>query len=186
VALMLGFASEAHSTMIEKRMLPYLHDEDIDGARPSSFWCAYALEEMARRGYGGEVIDFIRRRWSPMLSTGTTWEGFEWSETSGSSSSHAWSAHPSYHLVNILAGVTQTAAGWKEIRFAPCFVQGLDRAEALVPSPQGEITASWRREGAEITAALALPAGVAAEVELPGLKEKVSGPREAEFAAKAP
>jgi hypothetical protein len=191
LALMLGLAPDAHETMIERRLLPYLRsegpqEEEPEVARPSAFWSAYTLGEMAARGYGAEVVDFIRRKWSPMLSTGTTWEGFEWDETSGSSCSHAWTAHPSYHFVNVLAGVTQEAAGWKAIRFAPCFAPGIDRVEAVVPSPLGEIKASWKREGGEIAARLELPTGVEAEVDLPGRSESVAGGRVAEFAVKAP
>jgi len=33
--------------------------------------------------------------------------------------SHAWSAHPLYHLMEILGGVRQTGLAWKTISFAP-------------------------------------------------------------------
>ena len=160
VALMLGLAPEAHGTMLEQRLLPYVRGERLDCAVPSSFWCTYVLQELGRRGHGAEAVGFIRRRWAPMLSTGTTWEGFEWSEDSGSSASHAWTAHPSFHLVNVLAGLRQAAPGWAEVTFEPCVVEGVDHVRALVPSPRGDIEASWRREGGRVLAALRLPAGV--------------------------
>jgi len=184
LALMLGLAPKAHENMIELRLLPYLHGRGMDCAVPSAFWCTYTLEEMARRGYGEEVVDFIRRKWTPMLATGTTWEGFEWDETSGTSSSHAWTSHPSFHLVNILAGLTQTTAGWREVRFAPIFPESIDRVAASVPSPLGPIDAKWERTKGGVTAKLKLPAGVKARVELPGARKTVSGKRE--FAFKIP
>jgi hypothetical protein len=176
LALMTGLAPAAHTGMVERRLLPYLRGEPLACAAPSAFWCTYLLEEAAQRGYGAEAIAFIRRRWKPMLSTGTTWEGFEWNERSGASCSHAWTAHPSYHLVNILAGLWQSAPAWKQVRFAPVFTEGVDHAEATVPSPQGPIVAEWRRTGPEnVEVALDLPRGVSAVVELPGLSRTVRG-----------
>jgi alpha-L-rhamnosidase len=177
VALMLGLAPEAHETMVRERLLPYLRGEDPPGAVPSAFWCTHVLEEMARCGYGEAVVGFIRRRWAPMRATGTTWEGFDWGEESGSAS-HAWSAHPCFHLVNVLAGITQEAAAWRRIRFAPCPAEGVSSASALVPAPPGDIAAAWRADGRRIEATLTLPEGVAAEVELPGVREELRGPGE--------
>lgn len=176
LALMLGLAPKAHDGMMRKRLLPYLRGEKFEGAKPSAFWCSYVLEELARRGYGAECVAFIRRKWTPMLTTGTTWETFEWDERCGWSASHAWTAHPSFHLVNILAGITQTAPAWKKIRLAPCFATGIDSARALVPSPQGDLVASWRSDGGRIRVELKLPPGVVADVNLPGRKAKITGP----------
>ncbi len=174
MALMLGLAGEAHETMVRKRLLPYIQDKEFEGAKPSAFWCTYVLEELARRGHGAECVAFIRRKWSPMRTTGTTWEGFEWFKE-GRSASHAWTAHPSFHLVNILAGLTQTAPAWKEIRFAPCFAEEIRHVRARVPSPQGDITASWRRDGGQIQVELQMPAAVTVEVDLPGRKTRIAG-----------
>jgi len=176
LALLLNLAPDAHSAMIEKVLLPYLKDGEIKGAKASSFWCTYVFDVMAARGYGKEVIDFIRRKWSPMLATGTCWEGFDWDETAGSSACHAWTAHPSSHFVNILAGVTQIAAGWTRIRFAPQFVEGIDNARATIPSPNGLIVVSWRRHSGAIRAELSIPAGVTAEIVLPGVSRVIAGP----------
>ncbi len=177
VALMLGIAPEAHETMIRERLLPYLRGEDFDGSKPSVFWCTYVLEDMGRRGYGAEVVRFIRRKWSPMPSTGTTWEFDSWSEEHGGSISHAWTAHPSYHLVNIVVGITQVEAAWKRVRFSPCFVEGIEHARALIPSPQGDILASWKRAQNRVEAKLEIPDGVEAQIELSGAEETVGAGR---------
>ena len=174
MALMLGLAGETHETMLRERLLPYLRGEVVDGAKPSVFWCTYVIEELARRGHGAECVAFIRHHWSPMRATGTTWEDFEWHKE-GRSASHAWSAHPSFHLVNILAGITQTAPAWKAIRFAPCFAPEIHRVRALVPSPQGDLVASWQRDGRRIRVELHLPSSVTAEVVLPGRQHAIAG-----------
>lgn len=176
LALALGLTPGSHATMLAERVLPYLRDEPFEGARPSAFWCTYLFEEAARAGHAGEVLAFIRRHWEPMLSTGTTWEDFKWDETAGGSCSHAWTAHPAYHLVNLAAGLTQSGLAWSRVRFAPDGVSACDHAAATVPSPRGLIEASWERRDGTLRARLALPRGVTAEVALPdGSSRMVTG-----------
>ncbi len=182
LALLLNLCPQAHETMIHQRLLPYLADQDLPGARPSAFWSTYVLEEMGRRGYGAQGVDFIRRHWQPMLSTGTTWEGFDWNEEHGWSCSHAWTAHPSYHLVQILGGIRQTGVAWSTISFAPQFLPGLERVHCRVPSPKGPIEVQWQREGAGIRGILALPEGVSARPELPGQAAQTWAPGTHAFA----
>ena len=176
-ALMLDLVPGAEETLLRERLLPYLADEEMDAARPSAFWCTYVLDQAGARGHGEAAIRFIRSHWEPMLATGTTWEGF--TDDSGTVS-HAWSAHPSYHLVNILVGVRQADVAWQRVRFEPCFAEGIGWAEALVPSPAGDVRASWTREGQVVDARLALPEGVSADVVLPGCDGQV-GAGEHEF-----
>jgi alpha-L-rhamnosidase len=175
LALMLDLVPQAAQNMLDVRVLPYLRGEKVEGACPSAFWSAYMLEEAARRGYTAEAVSFIRRHWTPMLATGTTWEEFNWTEESGSSASHAWSAHPAYHFVNILGGIVQTAPAWSAIHFAPYFMPGLDHVKALVPSPKGDIAAEWQRKSDQISVELYLPSSVTARIELPGVSEERKG-----------
>jgi hypothetical protein len=129
---------------------------------------------MGELGYGKEAIDFIRKKWSPMLSTGTTWEGFDWDEPAGGSCSHAWTAHPSFHFVNILAGIRQRGIAWGEVEFAPVFVDGIDFAEASVPSPKGAIKAKWNRSGGKIDVEVSIPSEVKLHVKLLGTNKTIS------------
>ena len=169
LAMMLGLTPEAHATMYATRVLPYLRDEAFAGARPSAFWAAYAMELALERGNAAESVAFIRRHWEPMLATGTTWEGFDWSETAGESCCHAWTAHPSWLLVNGLVGIRQTAPAWRRIVLEPCFVESIDHAEATVPAPPGPIHAAWKRlSNGKTEVSLSLPPGVTADVRLPG------------------
>ncbi|HCE45062.1 MAG TPA: hypothetical protein DET40_16095 [Lentisphaeria bacterium] len=173
MAIMLDLKPEFHKNMIEKRILPYLKDEKAAWPVPSAFWATYVLETMSNLGYGKESIDFIRQKWSPMLSTGTTWEGFDWEEPAGGSCSHAWTGHPSFHFVNILAGIRQRGVAWGEIEFAPVFVDGIDSAEASVPSPKGAIKARWKRNGGRVDAEVIIPSGVKLHVRLPGVDKTI-------------
>jgi len=174
LAIMLDLKPEFHGNMIEKRILPYLKNEKATWAVPSAFWATYVLESMGELGYGKEAMGFIREKWSPMLSTGTTWEGFDWDETAGGSCSHAWTAHPAFHFVNILAGIRQLGVAWGEVEFAPVFVEEIDFAEATIPSPRGIIIAKWKRSGGKIEAEVKIPSGVKLHVKLPGMSKAIS------------
>lgn len=179
LALMLGICPQAHEAMMERYVLPYLADGTLPegAAKPSAFWCTYVLQEAIGRGYGREAMGFIRRHWEPMLATGTTWENYQWQPRSGWSCAHAWTAHPSYHLPDILAGIRQTGAGWSAVRLEPTFVEGIDRVNCVVPSPRGAISVQWRRDQGRITGRVSVPKEVAVELKLPGqaMREQVGG-----------
>lgn len=181
LAVLLKLRPEAETAMLKKRLLPCLKDGKLTCAVPSAFWSTYWFDSLHELGHGAEVIDFIRRKWAPMLSTGTTWEGYEWDEKAGSSCSHAWTAHPSYHLVNILVGLKQAAPAWREVRWAPLLAKGIDQAEAVVPTPQGLLKASWRKQGRTAEFRIEVPAGVVIVAELPGLKRRIAQPGVHEF-----
>jgi hypothetical protein len=185
MALMLDLVPKAHPTMIQTRILPYLRNEPAAWPVPSAFWATYVLEAMGQRGYAREAIDFIREKWTPMLSTGTTWEGFDWREPSGESCSHAWTAHPSFHLVNLLVGLRQRGLAWRDVEFSPSFVPGIDFAEATVPSPNGPITARWKRSKGKIEATVAIPRGVKLHVRLPGVTKTIAKPGTHRFTVEA-
>ncbi len=185
LAVMLDIIPEASKGMTEKKLIPFIRQEEQDGAIPSPFWSTYPFEVLDLSGHGREVVDFIRNKWEPMLSTGTTWEHYTWNTIRAWSSSHAWTAHPSYHFVNILAGVKQTKANWESIEFSPCFPENIDFAEALVPSPRGDIKAGWKREeDGKITASISLPEKISAHIKLPGTDKIVQGGRSYEFSVK--
>jgi len=163
--------------MMAERILPFLRNEKSDGAIPSAFWATYTFEEAVRRGHGALVVDFIRNKWTPMLATGTTWEDYTWTDGKGGATvSHAWTAHPAYHFVNILAGISQADVAWKAVRFEPVFARGVEHAAATVPAPPGAISARWCREGGSVMTELVLPAGVRAEMKVGGNSRTVSGP----------
>jgi alpha-L-rhamnosidase len=169
LAIILGLVPEAEETLFGARVLPYLRGEPTEGARPSAFWSAHVLELAIERGHAADAVAFIRRHWEPMLSTGTTWEDFTWSETDSNTCCHAWTGHPSWLLVGALAGIRQTAPAWRRILLTPAFVAGIDHASAVVPAPPGPIRASWRRlAGGGVEVELHLPPGVTADVRLPG------------------
>ena len=171
LAMMCGLRPEHNAGMVAKRLLPYLRERRIPGAQPSSYWVTYVYGVMREFGYGRDVVEHIRRHWAPMVPWGGTFENFH-SPVGHGTCSHAWAAHPIYHFVGTLGGITQTDAAWRRVTFSPLLsVPGTGRAGAQVPTPQGVIRASWRRKGGAVDVTLSLPKGVTADVRLPGVKK---------------
>jgi hypothetical protein len=121
---------------------------------------------LAARGNGATVVAHLRPRWEPMIAYGSTFELFRDHPEFPISHSHAWSAHPLFHLMQIIGGVRQVAPQWKQVEFAPVFIG--DSGGCTVPTPAGLITTAWRREGAGAHVELVPPRGTTATVRLPG------------------
>jgi hypothetical protein len=146
-------------------MLPFIRGENKPKAFPSAYWVTYVFSILTERGYGAEVVSFIKKHWLPMADHGTTWENFH-PRRGDESHSHAWSAHPLYHLMQSAGGITQTKPAWREITFRPTFYG--DSCQTTIPTPHGPIVSHWRRKKDQILVELKLPKGILAKVELPG------------------
>lgn len=166
LALMTNLSPAAAPAM-ERFLLDYLRDESGHQAKPSAYWITYLYTTLAERGHGAEIIAHLRPRWAPMIAHGSTFELFEDHPQFPISHSHAWSAHPLFHLMGTIGGIRQAAAAWKRIRFSPVFVG--ESGGTSLPTPQGMITSRWRRDATGTHVELELPRGVTAAVSLPGL-----------------
>jgi hypothetical protein len=166
LAIMAGLNPASERVMLDRVLLPFVRGQEKPHVRPSAYWITYVFSVLADRGFGEDVVRCIREKWAPMVEHGTTFEGFE--HTSGETSlSHAWSAHPIFHLARIIGGIRQAAPAWTRIVFEPEFIG--DRGGATVPTPQGPVTSAWKRDGKVVRVSLSLPRDVVAEVRLPGL-----------------
>ena len=165
LALMTGLAPDSAPAM-ERFLLDYLRDESRHTARPSAYWITYVYSVLASRGHGAEVVAHIRPHWEPMIAQGSTFELFQDHPEFPISHSHAWSAHPLFHFMEIIGGIRQAAPAWRKIEFSPAFIGA--NGGATVPTPRGPVISAWTREGSRVHVSLALPRGVTATVRLPG------------------
>ena len=100
-----------------------------------------------------------------MLHLGLT----TWAETPEPtrSDAHAWSAHPTYDLLTIVAGIRPDAPGFKRVRIAP-HLDGLTTLNASMPHPAGKIDVSYRRTRDGIDANVTLPTDLSGVLEWRG------------------
>ena len=90
--------------------------------------------------------------------------------------SHSWGGTPLYQLSARVLGVQPTSPGFATFSVAP-LATGLSWAKGVVPTPQGDISVSWRKQGERLALELTVPKGCRAEVSLPGSgKPKTVGP----------
>ena len=81
-----------------------------------------------------------------------------WPEIPGDtrSDSHAWTAHPIYDMLTLVAGIEPASPGFATVRIAP-HLGALDHLSATFPHPQGDIKVEYRREGSGLDATITLP-----------------------------
>ena len=81
-----------------------------------------------------------------------------WPETPGEtrSDSHAWSAHPIYDLLTLVAGIEPSSPGFKTVRIAP-HLGDLPSLTASFPHPEGMIQVHYVRHGTGLNADITLP-----------------------------
>jgi alpha-L-rhamnosidase len=81
-----------------------------------------------------------------------------WPETPGEtrSDSHAWSAHPAYDLLTLVAGIAPSSPGFATVQVAP-HLGDLTSVAASFPHPQGVIAVQLQRSATNLTGSLTLP-----------------------------
>jgi alpha-L-rhamnosidase len=82
-----------------------------------------------------------------------------WPEIPGDtrSDSHAWTAHPIYDLLTLVAGIEPGAAGFASVRIAP-HLGALKSLTASYPHPLGIVKVEYHRQGKGLSATITLPA----------------------------
>ena len=81
-----------------------------------------------------------------------------WPEVPGNtrSDSHAWSAHPIYDLLTLVAGIEPATPGFATVRIAP-HMGSLPALKTAFPHPEGLIEVAYQRQGAGVNATITLP-----------------------------
>jgi len=121
------------------------------------FYLARALDHA---GMGDQYLPLLGP-WRKMVALGlTTWA--EQPEPTRSDS-HAWSAHPNYDFLTIVAGVRPATPAFSTVRIAP-HLGTLKHVSATVPHPRGMIEAEYTVETSSVKAVIILPPGVTGEL----------------------
>jgi hypothetical protein len=117
------------------------------------FYLARALDHV---GMAGQYLGLLGP-WRTMISLGlTTWAE---SPEPTRSDSHAWSAHPSFDLLTLVAGIRPGAAGFETVTIEP-HLGTLKTVEASMPVPHGSVQVKYGRLANGVQALITLPAGM--------------------------
>jgi len=117
------------------------------------FYLARALEHAGMADEYLGSIDPWRKLLAQHFST--------WPEIPGDtrSDSHAWTAHPIYDLLTLVAGIEPASPGFATVRIAP-HLGKLPSLTAIFPHPEGEIKVDYSRKGEGLNAKVTLPDGL--------------------------
>jgi alpha-L-rhamnosidase len=120
----------------------------------------YLSRALLHAGMGDQYLRTLGP-WREMISLGlTTWAE---SPEPTRSDSHAWSSHPNFDLLAIVAGIRPKAAGFESIIIEP-HLGSLAQVHAAMPSPKGRVEVQYRREANGVRAEITLPAGISGEL----------------------
>ena len=123
----------------------------------SFYFRFYVDEAMREAGLADRYVERLEP-WREMIRMGLTTTPENPEPTR--SDSHAWSAHPNYHLLATVLGVRPGSPGFKSVAVAPA-LGPLRRASGRVPHPAGSIDVRLKRSGARgISGEIVLPTGV--------------------------
>jgi alpha-L-rhamnosidase len=116
----------------------------------------YLARALAHAGMGDEYLQLLGP-WRTMLSLGLT----TWAESPEPTRSdcHAWSAHPNFDLLTIVAGIRPRTAGFESVTIEP-HLGALKHVAATLPAPKGLVEANYRRVSSGVEAEITLPAGM--------------------------
>jgi hypothetical protein len=79
------------------------------------------------------------------------------------SDSHAWSAHPNYDFLTIVAGIHPKAPAFSSIRIEP-HLGSLHHVVASVPTPDGLIEVNYSSNDTKVDAEISLPGNMNGEL----------------------
>jgi hypothetical protein len=126
----------------------------------SYYFTYYVTRALEHAGLGDEYLPTLKP-WRKMLDLGlTTWA--EQPEPTRSDS-HAWSAHPNYDLLRVVAGIRSDAPGFSKIVIEP-HLGSLRTVNASMAHPKGHVSVSITRGSSEATATIECPDGVASKL----------------------
>lgn len=137
-----------------RRMLAIEPGTSPDGVLSASYYFRFYLARaLDHAGMADEYLKSLDP-WRALLPVHFS----TWPEMPGNtrSDSHAWTSHPIYDLLTLVAGIEPASPGFRTVRIAP-HLGDLPWLSATFPHPAGNIEVSYRRRGAGMDATVTLP-----------------------------
>ena len=130
----------------------------------SIYFRFYVARALDHAGMSDLYLDTLGA-WRKMLTLGLT----TWAETDEPTRSddHAWSAHPNYNLLTLVAGIKPGAPGFRTVLVAP-HPGALTEFSAHMPHPLGDIAFRYRTSAGIRVFDVSLPPGLKGTFEWSG------------------
>jgi alpha-L-rhamnosidase len=145
---------------------------DKDLVKASFYFQFYVHEALRTVGMADAYLDQLGP-WQTMLDNGMTATAETPEPTR--SDSHAWSAHPNYHLLATVLGLRPASPGFQTVMVEPALGK-LQWANGAIPHSKGTISVQLRRVGPSgISARVTLPSGISGRFHWAGQDVALSG-----------
>ena len=126
-------------------------------SRPAITSVSTSTKRFVESGMADRYLERLEP-WREMIALGLT-TTLETPEPSRSDS-HAWSAHPNFHLLATVLGIRPASAGFRTVTIAPA-LGPLKRASGKMAHPRGTIAVDFRRSGRSgLSGRVDLPTGI--------------------------
>lgn len=152
-----GFSQQANILGVLYDVIPKEYQQEVlrkllaiepgttpDGVLSASYYFRFYLARaLDHAGMADQYLESIEP-WRKLLALHFS----TWPEVPGNtrSDSHAWSAHPIYDLLTLVAGIEPASPGFATVRIAP-HLGDLPGLKASFPHPQGMIEVEYRKTG---------------------------------------
>jgi hypothetical protein len=171
LAVLYDVAPKDRQQEILRKMLDIEPGATPDGVLSASYYFRFYLARALE--HAGIADDYLKSLdpWRKLLPLHFS----TWPEIPGDtrSDSHAWTAHPIYDLLTLVAGIEPASPGFGTVRIAP-HLGNLPSLSAVYPHPDGMIDVKYQRQGAGIEATITLPGKLEGEFVYHGKTQKLS------------
>ena len=168
LAVLYDVIPKADQQAVLRKMLAIEPGTTPDGILSASYYFRFYLARaLDHAGMADEYLKSLDP-WRKLLPLHFS----TWPEVPGNtrSDSHAWTSHPIYDLLTLVAGISPASPGFKTVRIAP-HLGDLPSLSASFPHSQGNITVNYQRKGGELDANITLPPNLSGTFVL-GSEEK--------------
>lgn len=133
-----------------------------EGVTPATYYFDFYLARaLQHAGMGNEYLQILAP-WRQMLAQNfSTWPE---APDPSRSDSHAWSAHPTFDLMTIVAGIQPGEPGFGTVKIAP-HLNGLEDFSVRYAHPAGPIDVAYDSDGEGTSARIVLPDGLSGTFE---------------------
>ncbi|MEM6550682.1 MAG: alpha-L-rhamnosidase N-terminal domain-containing protein [Planctomycetota bacterium] len=161
LAVLAGWAEPSRRVDLLERVIG---SDDTATARSGFYFWIYQMRAMSRAGMTAQVLDAIRRMWSPVLERGAT---TVWETPAGDhldSWCHPWSCMPASFLLTDVLGLGGLEGDAEHPRRVQPRYDLLDEASGGMFTRDGWCSVGWHRDVDAVCLRGSLPEGVTAAV----------------------
>jgi hypothetical protein len=159
LAIMYGVAKPEDAKGIISRITTSNGITPPEGVIPTSYYFSWYLgRAIVQAGLGDQYLQMLQT-WRDLMKLNFS----TWPEEGGDtrSDTHAWTGHPTLELLEVVAGVGPAAPGFAKTRIEP-HLGSLTSLDAVVQTPSGPVSVSYRIKSGKLNAVIDKPAGLPA------------------------